>query len=50
MMDITINECKTRTMCTGEPIVSIKNVNCEAQNLSESDMNACKIGNVIIFL
>jgi len=46
-----INECKNHTICT-EPIVSIENVNCEAQNLSESelDMNACRIANVIIFL
>jgi len=37
-------------MCTGEPSVSIDNVTCEVQDLSEWDMNACKIANVIIFL
>jgi len=47
---IVKNECKNHTICTGKPIVSIEDVNCEAQNLSKLDMNVCKIVTVIIFL
>lgn len=45
-----INDCENRTdnECTEEPIVWIDNINCDAKNLTESDMGACKIANVII--
>lgn len=45
-----IGGCKNYTSCTEEPTIWVEDINCNAQNLSESDMDACKIANVIIFL
>lgn len=45
-----IDGCKNRIACTGEPIIWVDDIDCDAQNLSESDLNVCKFANVIILL
>ncbi|XP_071631433.1 uncharacterized protein [Temnothorax longispinosus] len=42
---IMIGGCKNRTACTEEPTIWVEDINCNAQNLTESDMDACIIAN-----
>ncbi|XP_018045923.1 PREDICTED: uncharacterized protein LOC108685579 [Atta colombica] len=35
----------TNSNCTKEPIMWIDNIDCNSQNLSQSDMDVCEIGN-----
>ncbi|XP_011859758.1 PREDICTED: uncharacterized protein LOC105557189 [Vollenhovia emeryi] len=40
---IVIDGCNNRTVCTGKPIIWLEDINCDAKNLTELDMNACKV-------
>ncbi|RLU16526.1 hypothetical protein DMN91_010594 [Ooceraea biroi] len=40
---IEISDCVNRTTCYGQPMVGVDNVNCNSSNLSNSDLEACKI-------
>ncbi|XP_077264335.1 uncharacterized protein LOC143898625 isoform X2 [Temnothorax americanus] len=42
---IMIGGCKNLTACTEEPTIWVEDINCNAQNLTESDMDACIIAN-----
>ncbi|XP_071563562.1 uncharacterized protein [Temnothorax nylanderi] len=42
---IAIDDCEKHIICTDKPTISVEGINCNAQNLTESDMGACTVAN-----